>query len=95
MRKKKPASAKKWVDPDEAPELTKDWFESADLYDGATLVRRGRPKSAAPKQVTSIRLDADVLDHYRATGRGWQTRINQTLRKAARLGTQKKTADRD
>jgi uncharacterized protein (DUF4415 family) len=61
-------------------------FETADLYDGNKLVRRGRPKSEAPKQATSLRLDPDVLEHYRATGPGWQSRINQALRKAAGLG---------
>ncbi len=34
MRKKKSASKKPWVDPDDAPELTKEWFERADLYEG-------------------------------------------------------------
>ena len=31
------------VDPDDAPELTDDWFEAADLMRGPDLVRRGRP----------------------------------------------------
>ncbi|MBF0354814.1 MAG: BrnA antitoxin family protein [Alphaproteobacteria bacterium] len=43
---------------------------------------RGRPKSETPKIATSIRLDADLLAHFKATGTGWQTRINQVLRKA-------------
>jgi uncharacterized protein (DUF4415 family) len=47
---------------------------------------RGRPKSAAPKQATNIRLDPDVFDHDRATDPGRQSRINQALRKAAGLG---------
>ncbi|MBF0168283.1 MAG: BrnA antitoxin family protein [Alphaproteobacteria bacterium] len=46
---------------------------------------RGRPKSETTKIATSIRLDADVLAHFKATGTGWQTRINQALRKAARM----------
>ncbi len=86
MGKKKNAIASAWVDPDDAPELTDEWFDTADYYEGDKLVRRGRPKSDAPKQATSLRLDPDVLDHYRATGPGWQSRINQALRKAARLG---------
>jgi uncharacterized protein (DUF4415 family) len=86
MGKKKNASASTWTDPDDAPRLTREWFETADLYDGNKLIRRGRPKSDAPKQATSLRLDPDVLDHYRATGPGWQSRINQALRKAAGLG---------
>jgi uncharacterized protein (DUF4415 family) len=86
MGKKKNAIASAWVDPDDAPELTDEWFDTADYYEGDKLVRRGRPKSDAPKRATSLRLDPDVLDHYRATGPGWQSRINQALRKAARLG---------
>jgi hypothetical protein len=31
-----------WVDPDDAPELTREWFEQADLYEGGKLIRRGR-----------------------------------------------------
>jgi uncharacterized protein (DUF4415 family) len=86
MSKKKNASASTWIDPDDAPHLTREWFETADYYEGDKLIRRGRPKSDAPKRATSLRLDPDVLDHYRATGPGWQSRINQALRKAARLG---------
>jgi uncharacterized protein (DUF4415 family) len=33
-----------------------------------------------------LRIDADVVEHFRATGPGWQTRINDTLRRAAKLG---------
>jgi uncharacterized protein (DUF4415 family) len=86
MSKKKNASASTWIDPDDAPHLTREWFESADYYEGDKLIRRGRPKSDAPKRPTSLRLDPDVLDHYRAAGPGWQSRINQALRKAAGLG---------
>ena len=85
MPKKNPSTKRAWVDPDDAPALTKEWFESADAFEGGKLVRRGRPLSAAPKQAVSIRLDPDVLAFYRATGTGWQARVNQTLRKAAKL----------
>jgi len=47
--------------------------------------RVGRPKSDNPKQPVNLRLDADVLAHFRATGPGWQSRINAALRKVARL----------
>lgn len=87
MRKKKSASKREWVDPDDAPELTKEWFETADYYEGGKLVRRGRPRSAAPKEAVSLRLDPDVLEHFRATGPGWQSRINAALRKLAKLGS--------
>jgi len=74
-----------WVDPDDAPELTDEWFETADVYHGEKLISRGRPKSAAPKQAISLRVDADVLDKFRADGPGWQGRMNEALRKAAGL----------
>jgi uncharacterized protein (DUF4415 family) len=70
---------------DEAPEWTKEQFARADLYEGEKLIRRGRPPLANPKQAVKLRLDADVLAHFRATGPGWQTRINTTLRRAAKL----------
>ena len=43
-------------------------------------VRRGRPPSASPKVSTTIRLSRDVVDHFKADGRGWQTRIDSALR---------------
>jgi len=46
---------------------------------------RGRPKSESPKEAIKLRLDADVIDAYRKTGDGWQTRINADLRKARKL----------
>ena len=67
-------------DYDEIPELTDEWFESADLKIGDKLIRRGRPRTASPKQQVTLRLDADVLDRLRATGTGWQTRVNAALR---------------
>jgi len=71
---------------DEAPELTDGWFAKADLYQGEKLVRRGgRPKKAAPKEAINIRLDVDVLEHFRDGGSGWQSRISAALRKAAGL----------
>lgn len=88
MKEKKSASNDTWIDPDDAPELTEEWFASADLYDGDRLIRRGgRPKKEVPKEAVSIRLDADVLAHYRATGPGWQSRIIDALRKAAGLAS--------
>ncbi|MEI9964844.1 MAG: BrnA antitoxin family protein [Caulobacteraceae bacterium] len=42
---------------------------------------RGRQKAPVKRQVT-IRLDADLVEHFRAEGRGWQTRLNSALRKA-------------
>ena len=73
------------------PEWTADDFARAVPFSGlpaplrTTLARRGRPPKAAVKVATSIRLSPDVLDHFKATGPGWQTRIDAALRKAAGL----------
>jgi uncharacterized protein (DUF4415 family) len=48
----------------------------------AAAVKRGRPKAENPKISTTVRLDADVLEHFRSAGPGWQTRINEALRSA-------------
>jgi uncharacterized protein (DUF4415 family) len=58
------------------------------------LKPRGRPKAAATKAHVNIRLDADVLEAFKATGRGWQTRINRALRewlKDRKLGKSHRT----
>jgi uncharacterized protein (DUF4415 family) len=70
---------------DEIPELTDEWFERADLYDGDKLIRRGRPPKEAVKKPVTLRLDPDLVEHFRASGPGWQTRINDILRDAAGL----------
>lgn len=46
-----------------------------------TKARGGRPAGSA-KQAVSIRLDKDVLEKFRATGPGWQSRINEVLKRA-------------
>nr|WP_280141673.1 BrnA antitoxin family protein [Rhizobium sp. NFR07] len=62
---------------DDAPDLSQSpWLER--LADAP--VRRGRPKSDSTKVSTTIRLDADVLERFRAEGPGWQSRINEALR---------------
>ena len=85
MTAKKPSTPAPWVDPDDAPELTEAFFEGADLFEGEKLLRRGRPKAVATKEPVKIRLDADVLAALRASGDGWQTRINNMLRASLQL----------
>lgn len=46
-----------------------------------TIRRSGRP-AGSNKQAVSIRLDKDVLEKFRATGPGWQSRINEALKRA-------------
>jgi uncharacterized protein (DUF4415 family) len=90
MSAKKPSTDSTWIDPDDAPPLSNIFFERADLLDGGTLKRRGRPKLVSTKEAVKIRLDADVLNALRASGDGWQTRINDTLRASLRLAGQLK-----
>ena len=80
MTAKKATLKREWIDPDDAPELTEEWFDHADLYHGDTLIRRGRPKLEQPKISTTLRLDADVIAQFKAKGPKWQTRINDALR---------------
>jgi uncharacterized protein (DUF4415 family) len=46
---------------------------------------RGRPLAENPKQAVSIRLDQDVIEHFKKGGPGWQSRMNEALRKQAKL----------
>jgi uncharacterized protein (DUF4415 family) len=64
---------------EDIPELDDDWFAAADHYIGGKLIRRGRPKSEEHKVPVSIRLSSDVVARFKATGRGWQTRIDAAL----------------
>ena len=48
--------------------------------------RRGRPHVANPKEPASLRLDSDLLQGLRESGSGWQTRVNEVLRKAWEQG---------
>ena len=75
------------ADPD-AEELDDAWFaraRPASVVDPDLVehVRRGRGRQKAPtKEQVTIRLDADTAAHFRAGGPGWQTRLNDTLRRA-------------
>ncbi len=73
-------------DPDDAPELTEEFFERADQYQGERLVRRGRPPVAVPRPMLSMRIDAELLEKLRASGRGWQTRVHAALKEAVESG---------
>jgi len=74
-------------DPD-APEWTaEDWARARPATEVVPHIveryRRTRGKQKAPtKEKVTVRLDADILAHFREGGKGWQTRLNNTLRKA-------------
>ena len=79
--------------PDDAPELTSDLAATlrplAEVDpEFAGLVRKGgRPQlpERYRKRRVTIMLDPDVIEHFKAEGKGWQTRVNAALRKAAGL----------
>ncbi len=60
----------------ELPELTDDMLARAVVKKG------GRPRSPNPRQLISLRLPADVIARWRATGPGWQTRMAERLARA-------------
>ena len=57
------------------PELTDEMLARAKINKG------GRPLSLNPRRLISLRLPADVIERWRATGPGWQTRMADRLRK--------------
>jgi uncharacterized protein (DUF4415 family) len=67
---------------DDLPDLSTSYWQERIAK---ASVRRGRPKGSATKVSTTIRLDPDVLDAFKAGGPGWQGRVNAALRKAAGL----------
>ncbi|MEI8029143.1 MAG: BrnA antitoxin family protein [Comamonadaceae bacterium] len=59
----------------------------AAYWRSATVKRgRGRPAVAVKRPTLNMRVDAEVLDAFKATGPGWQTRINAVLRDAVAHG---------
>ncbi len=79
-------------DPD-APEATDEQLAQAKPFDEvfpalAEAMRKnagGRPKSENPKIAVSLRLDQEIVARFKASGPGWQTRMNDALREAAGL----------
>lgn len=62
------------ADPDSRPYTDAEWEAVK------PMIRRGRPPADNPKVHTGLRLDAEVLEAFKAGGRGWQTRINDALK---------------
>ncbi|MER9429947.1 BrnA antitoxin family protein [Mesorhizobium sp. M0408] len=81
-----------WEAVSENPEWTEEDFRNARPFaeafpELAESIRRsrGRPALDNPKKQVTLRLDSDVVARFRAGGPGWQSRINEILRKAAGL----------
>ena len=75
---------------DDNPEWTREDFARAERGDdipphirAAFPKTRGRPAGSA-KQLVSLRIDRDTIARFRASGPGWQSRINEVLRKAVK-----------
>lgn len=72
------------------PELTKSDFAKARPFsevfpDLSASIRKWRgPNKAPTKKLVSLRLSPEVIQHFKATGPGWQSRIDETLRKAVK-----------
>ena len=62
------------ADPDAVPLTDAEWAEVK------PLVRRGHPLGSGSKTQVTLRLDVDVVEKFRASGDGWQTRINEALK---------------
>jgi uncharacterized protein (DUF4415 family) len=62
---------------DELPELTDEMLARG------TVNKGGRPRSLNPKRLISIRLTEDVIERWRATGPGWQTRMADKVSRSA------------
>ena len=62
------------ADPDAVP------FTDAEWEQVKPLVRRGRPLGSGTKTQGTMRLDVEVVEKFRASGDGWQTRINEALK---------------
>ena len=77
---------------DDIPELTDKDFAKAKPFNEmfpeqhASLRRRGRPNIVAPKEHIGFRLAADVVEAIRATGRGYNARVEKVLREALAKG---------
>src|SRR5574341_1705874 len=93
MKEKRRATKTNWakvdatpgVPDDDIPELTEEMLDRAVFSIGGVAIpmprRRGRPAGSGKKQAVKVRIDKDILAAFRATGPGWQTRINDVLRR--------------
>ena len=89
-RVKREAAADAPIDDQTGPYDPNDQAATAAYWAQVTITRgRGRPAVAVKRPTLNMRVDADVLDAFKATGPGWQTRINAVLRDAVTHGVVK------
>lgn len=89
-RVKREAAADAPIDDQTGPYDPNDQSATAAYWQQATITRgRGRPPVSVKRPTLNMRVDADVLDAFKATGPGWQTRINAVLRDAVAHGVVK------
>lgn len=76
-----------------AAEVLREQFGAAAI---AHLLKpkRGRPLKAARKRAINIRLSPEVLEHFRASGPGWQTRVDEVLKTHVARGAKRAPARR-
>ena len=76
LQEDKAINAKAKADPDAQPLTSKQLKSMVPLR-----ALRGRPKSGNAKQLVSVRYSQEVLEYFKATGEGWQSRMDSVLRK--------------
>ena len=70
---------------EELPELDEDMLARAVVNKG------GRPRSDSPRKLITLRLPPDVIERWRATGPGWQTRMAEKLSRGPATGAKGRT----
>ena len=91
VRKKAPYGKRDMRDVGDNPELTKEDFAKARPFseafpDLAASIRKGRgPNKSPTKKLVSLRLSGQVIEKYKADGPGWQSRIDQDLRRINKI----------
>jgi uncharacterized protein (DUF4415 family) len=89
-KKRRGFTAKDLRDVSDSPEFTRADFAKAKPFsevfpDLSSSIRRSRgPNKTPTKKQVSLRLSPEVIQHFKKGGKGWQSRINETLRKVVR-----------
>ncbi len=87
MTGNKPSTAADWTDPDDAPDLSTPEYQARFA---ATSVRRGRPRTEAPKVRIGFRLSAELVERIRESGPGYNARVEEALQARFKRSTKGK-----